>query len=142
MNSPGSTEVFISYAHKDGAKLAQELQQSLATEGFDAWLDKERLTGGGTWTSEIEQAIDRSQVLLALMSPVTPIGRSCAPLPRFTWALFERRSPFSWPASGESPLTMRASSVSLLKFLTLLLPNKTHLIEEIGEHLDLLFRVT
>jgi hypothetical protein len=31
--------VFISYARKDGAALAERLQRDLKEQGFDAWLD-------------------------------------------------------------------------------------------------------
>ena len=38
--------VFISYARKDGTRLAQRLQSDLSKEGFDAWLDTQRIAGG------------------------------------------------------------------------------------------------
>ena len=60
--------VFISYAHKDGAALAQRLQSDLAKQGFDAWLDTERIAGGAVWSTEIEREIDTRQVTLALLS--------------------------------------------------------------------------
>ena len=59
--------VFIAYAHRDGADLAQRLQKDLATK-FDAWLDTQRLSVGDIWSSETEQAIDRADVVLALLS--------------------------------------------------------------------------
>ena len=34
--------VFLSYARKDGASLAQRLQKDLNDKGFDAWLDTQR----------------------------------------------------------------------------------------------------
>lgn len=49
------------------ADLAQRLQKDLATK-FDAWLDTQRLSAGDIWSSEIEQAIDRADVVLALLS--------------------------------------------------------------------------
>ena len=67
MTSPNDTHVFISYAHKDGAELAQRLCQDLQTK-FDVWLDKDRLTGGSTWSQEIEDNLDRSDVVLVLLS--------------------------------------------------------------------------
>ncbi len=62
------SRIFISYAHRDGAELAQRLQTDLANEGFDAWLDTQRLHGGDVWSVEIEQAIDRAHVVVALLS--------------------------------------------------------------------------
>jgi WD40 repeat protein len=69
MDSPGVTKIFISYARKDGLELAHRLLDNLIAESFDAWLDEHRLETGGTWTVEIERAIDNSQVVLALLSP-------------------------------------------------------------------------
>src|ERR1035438_10855545 len=63
-----STRVFISYAHRDGGGLAARLQRDLQAQGFDVWLDKHRLLGGDVWTKEIELAIDRCDVALALLS--------------------------------------------------------------------------
>jgi hypothetical protein len=45
------SRVFISYARKDGAALAQRLQKDLKEQGFDAWLDTQRI--GGTWTQTV-----------------------------------------------------------------------------------------
>ena len=80
MGRPNSTKIFISYARKDGAELAQRLQRDLAAQGFDAWLDTQRLAGvagGSTWTTRIEDEIDRRQVLLALMTPGSYVSEIC-----------------------------------------------------------------
>jgi WD40 repeat protein len=61
--------VFISYARKDGAVLAQRLQCDLAKQGIDAWLDTKRIGGGAVWSAEIEREIDTRQVMIALLSP-------------------------------------------------------------------------
>jgi hypothetical protein len=60
--------VFLSYAHTDGADLAQRLHEDLTHQGFLVWLDVERLTAGDIWRDEIEQAIERVDVVLALLS--------------------------------------------------------------------------
>src|SRR5271157_6033766 len=62
------SRIFISYAHRDGAELAQRLQQSLRDQGFDTWLDMQRLTGGVVWSEEIEREIDSREVMLALLT--------------------------------------------------------------------------
>ena len=46
MGGQKDTRIFISYARKDAADLAQRLQQNLAVEKFDAWLDTRRLNAG------------------------------------------------------------------------------------------------
>jgi TIR domain len=61
--------VFISDARKDGAALAQQLQRDLNEQGFDAWLDTQRIGGGRVWSAEIEGAVKSCGVMIALMSP-------------------------------------------------------------------------
>src|ERR1017187_1284944 len=63
-----STRLFISYAHRDGGDLAERLQSDLHGLAFDVWLDRQRLKGGDLWTNEIEDALDRAEVVLALLS--------------------------------------------------------------------------
>ena len=60
--------IFISYARKDGADLAQRLQSDLAKEGFDAWLDTQRIGGGRVWSTQIEREIDARQVTVAVLT--------------------------------------------------------------------------
>lgn len=64
MSKSSGTKIFISYAWKGGVQLAQRLQKSLTNEGFDSWLDTQRLIGGAIWTTEIEQAISAAPVVL------------------------------------------------------------------------------
>jgi WD40 repeat protein len=62
------SRIFISYAHRDGAQLAERLRKDLAEQGLDVWLDKQRLHGGAVWTTEIEREIDTRQVTIALLT--------------------------------------------------------------------------
>ena len=65
---PNFSAVFISYAHRDGRDLAEQLERDLTTSGFEVWLDRRRLLGGDAWGKEIETAIDRCDVAVALLS--------------------------------------------------------------------------
>src|SRR5712692_3501947 len=65
----GHQRIFVSYARRDGAELALRLQKDLTAAGFDVWLDTQRIGGGASWTVEIEEAIGRAQVVLALLTP-------------------------------------------------------------------------
>jgi len=69
--------IFISYARKDGASLAQRIQSDLASEGFDAWLDTQRIAGGALWSADIEREVDARQVTLALLSPGSYASEIC-----------------------------------------------------------------
>jgi len=71
------SRVFISYARKDGATLAQRLQKDLEEQGFDAWLDTQRIDGGAVWSMELDEAIDSRQVVIALLSPASYISEIC-----------------------------------------------------------------
>ncbi|WP_353063802.1 NB-ARC domain-containing protein [Tunturibacter psychrotolerans] len=71
------SRVFISYARKDGAALAQRLQSDLTKHGFDAWLDAQRIGGGAVWSMQIEREIDTRQVMIALLSPGSYSSEMC-----------------------------------------------------------------
>jgi len=69
MPSTEPLRIFISYSRKGGAVLAQRLQKGLKEQGFDAWLDTERIDAGAVWSAEIEREIDTREVMIALLSP-------------------------------------------------------------------------
>src|SRR3974390_1880962 len=77
MPPPEPFRIFISYARKDGADLAQRLQSDLSKKGFDAWLDTQRSRGGATWTRETEAALDQANCVLALLSHGSYISETC-----------------------------------------------------------------
>jgi WD40 repeat protein len=69
MTPASESRVFISYARKDGSKLALRLQKDLAKEGLYVWLDTQSIRGGEIWTAEIERAIDDCATVLAVLTP-------------------------------------------------------------------------
>src|SRR5271157_365363 len=71
------SRIFISYAHRDGAQLAERLQKDLKAKGLDAWLDKQRLRGGASWTKDIETALDDADFVLALLTPGSYVSEIC-----------------------------------------------------------------
>ena len=77
MQASAAARVFISYAHKDGGQLAQRLRHDIDREGYEVWVDSTRLNGGASWTSEIELALDKSDVVLALLSRGSFISDIC-----------------------------------------------------------------
>ena len=77
MPSGEPSRIFISYARKDGSVLAQYLQSALTKEGFDTWLDEQRLHGAMVWSREIEHEIDTREVTLALLSPGSYASEIC-----------------------------------------------------------------
>jgi hypothetical protein len=53
---------------KDGAGLAGRLRGDLIARGLEVWLDTREIGGGKVRPREIEEGIDRAQVVLALMT--------------------------------------------------------------------------
>jgi hypothetical protein len=77
MENPLSPKVFISYAHMDGRDLAQRLDYDIAQLGWETWIDVGRLNGGTSWGTEIEHALDTSNVVLALLSRGSLLSDTC-----------------------------------------------------------------
>jgi hypothetical protein len=62
--------VFLSHASQDKV-LVRELCEKLKNDGFDPWLDEERLFPGMDWNLEIEQALRASDVILLCFSSIS-----------------------------------------------------------------------
>ena len=59
--------IFVSYAHED-RETVTSVYERLKKEGFDPWMDVENLQAGQEWTSEIEKAIQNSDVVIVFLS--------------------------------------------------------------------------
>jgi WD40 repeat protein len=77
MTDGPKTKVFVSYSHHDGGPLAQRISQDLIRQGWDVWLDLARLTGGVSWTLDLELALDRSEIVLAILSRSSYLSDIC-----------------------------------------------------------------
>lgn len=60
--------IFISHGHDD-ADFAELLKLKLEREGINSWLDMERLKIGQDWREEIDQGIENSAAVIAIMTP-------------------------------------------------------------------------
>ncbi|MGB1286906.1 MAG: toll/interleukin-1 receptor domain-containing protein, partial [Aggregatilineales bacterium] len=60
--------VFISYSRKNEA-FAERLARDLGDAGLDVWLDLRQIQGGENWRDEIFRGLERSEFLVALLSP-------------------------------------------------------------------------
>lgn len=60
--------VFISHDHDD-ADFAELLKLRLEKENIDSWVDTERLKIGQDWREEIDQGIESSVAVIAIMTP-------------------------------------------------------------------------
>jgi TIR domain len=62
-------QVFMSYSRRDG-DVTQRIVSLLRKQGFDVWLDNEKLIAGTPiWETEIETAIKRASAIVVILSP-------------------------------------------------------------------------
>lgn len=60
--------IFLSYGHDEYATLAQRLKSDLEEEGFEIWIDKEKIKGTSDWEISIEKGISSSDWMILLMT--------------------------------------------------------------------------
>lgn len=62
------SHIFVSYSSND-SDYAKKLHDHLFSEGFEVWLDRERLKPGTRFTPELERAVKECAALIVIMSP-------------------------------------------------------------------------
>lgn len=67
MTDTQKLRVFLSYTHADVSPI-RELYQNLSTQGYEVWFDEENLIPGQEWRTEIERALERSDVVVVCLS--------------------------------------------------------------------------
>lgn len=60
--------IFISYGHDDHENFIRLLANKLKSEGYDIWIDSERLKGGRDWEDRIEDGIRNSNWIVVFMT--------------------------------------------------------------------------
>ena len=66
-NRTAEYDIFLSYKREDEA-IAARLARALEVSGYSVWWDRS-LLAGDSWRSQIQGAIDQSQVCLLYTSP-------------------------------------------------------------------------
>lgn len=69
--------IFISYAREDAVELAYKLRDSLIAAGHNAWMDTSEIHAGTSWSRDLEDAIERSDIVLALLSASAYVSEIC-----------------------------------------------------------------
>ncbi len=100
--------IFVSYARRDGAELALRLQKDLTAAGFEVWVDTQRIGGGASWTVEIEEAIDRAHVVLAVLTPGSYASEICRAEQLRSLRLGKCVIPLLGAAGADRPLYLEA----------------------------------
>jgi hypothetical protein len=68
--------IFLSYAHVDNTDIARALARDLSTVGFRVNADWE-LLHGLSWSKQLEEALDQSDVVVALLSRASVNSHFC-----------------------------------------------------------------
>jgi hypothetical protein len=68
MRSRAHSQLFVSYSRADTA-FVDQLEHHLRAQGFFPWVDRSALEGGRTWLDDIQAAIDRSAIVLLVVTP-------------------------------------------------------------------------
>lgn len=69
--------VFLSYARKD-IVFAEKLYADLVNQGVSVWMDNKEIQAGQQWVKCLENALDRSQSLIFVVSPDSSESKYCA----------------------------------------------------------------
>lgn len=64
---PSPDKIFISYSHQDH-NCANGITRFLSRQGYDVWIDTDRLMSGQKWTADIDSALKSADALIALIS--------------------------------------------------------------------------
>jgi WD40 repeat protein len=89
---------FISYARADGESAARTLHARLQADAPDvrAWLDRYEIEGGVGWWNQIEEALDRAEFLLLVMTPAAMQSENT----RREWRSARQRGVCVYPIKG------------------------------------------
>lgn len=72
------SRLFLSYARTDGSQLAERLERDLRKKSdHKPWLDRSEIQAGTDWARKIEEAIDRCEVLLAVLTAGSYLSYIC-----------------------------------------------------------------
>ena len=59
--------VFISYSHQDSV-CAKGIARFLTRQGYDVWIDVDKLVVGQSWANNINEALQTADMMIALIS--------------------------------------------------------------------------
>jgi hypothetical protein len=63
-----TTTIFLSYSHRD-RPIMREVRDALRRLGWEVWMDENLKPGTPSWKDEVEQAIERAQAVVVILSP-------------------------------------------------------------------------
>jgi hypothetical protein len=110
--SKGKPLVFLSHSKLDG-DFAELAKFKFAEVGFEAWIDNDRLEPGVDWRQEIDDSIQKSIALIAIMSPEARESEYVTYEWSFAWGAKKHVIPVML---RETPLHPRLAALQYLDF--------------------------
>lgn len=71
-----SDPIFISYARKDGSRIAADMRRLLQRAGFNVWQDLISMPGGENWRQALFDAIAQSRIMILVITPAALESRN------------------------------------------------------------------
>lgn len=99
-----TSQIFISYARRDGRDLAAALRQSLEADGFDIWQDVVAMGGGDEWWPQIAHAIENARCIVLILTD----GALESPVVRREWVHARRTGTPILPVVFDPDILKRA----------------------------------
>lgn len=105
MSTAAPLSIFISYSKTD-TEFVKRLEADLKAHGFATWVDHSELQGGQQWLDEIQTAVDRSQVVVLVLSPDALLSSWVRKEYRYALTSGRRLIPILYRPCGELPLEL------------------------------------
>lgn len=99
--------IFISYSRSDSG-FVDRLEADLQARGLRTWVDRRKLEGGQVWLDELEQAIERSQIILVVLSPTAVQSRYVRMEYRYAQSLGRPVIPLEYQACPRVPIDLNS----------------------------------
>lgn len=111
---PPVLRVFVSYARKDGAHAAESLRDFLKEANLEVWLDIDHISGGASWSQEIETALNKCDVLIAMLTEASYVSEICRA--EQLWALDEGKLVIPLLAENRALVPIHLKNKNYLRF--------------------------
>ena len=113
MPAHSAVSLFISYARRDAASLAQRLWLDLSLAGYSVFIDL-TLSGGVSFVAEIEENIGKCDAMLALLSKGSHDSPMCSGEQLFAMQLHRKVIPLM--VYGDAPVPFYFRTIQRLDF--------------------------
>jgi hypothetical protein len=108
MPDTAQLNVFISYGRKDASTFVDKLAADLVARGFQVWRDTANLTSPHPWDDQIVAALERSDVVVAVLTPHAVRAAKNVPLTDESVCLDELAyARFSQPPTSIVPILLK-----------------------------------